>query len=404
MICRYCELIHSKDESYPLREATKDLESEFPRCDWHWRYVCDVCGRPRHFNAVGWCRKAEKFVCLFCGVDHRFVEGKFWGWDAYYAIGCPYCGERHPALDRLEFQEEHPWLLNPEMLEERSGLSLEEEARTVYSSRSYPSEGVVLDDGVVGEAWDRFADTWNDRYSEFGDKNRQYLIDPCVFRVLGDVEGRRVLDAGCGNGYLSRLLSRKGAEVVGVDLSKRFIEIAESLEQKKPLGIEYRVGSVCDLSMLDDCSFDFVVCNIVLDDLQDLDRAGREVYRVLKVGGKLVFSILHPCFTSPPVHGWVREPVDTHRKGEWLYWKVDRYFERSVGEWRYYDHPSLYSFHRPLSDYMKLLLENGFRITDFEEPVPDEKDVEEHYRQFGDECDRIAWFLVVGAEKDVERL
>jgi 2-polyprenyl-3-methyl-5-hydroxy-6-metoxy-1,4-benzoquinol methylase len=290
------------------------------------------------------------------------------------------------------------------MLGERLGLSSEEEARFVYSDKSYPSEGVVLDDEMVGEAWDRFADTWNDRYSKFGDKNRQYLIDPAVFKILGEVGGRRVLDAGCGNGYLSRLLAGKGAKVVGVDLSRRFIEIAEGFEEKEPLGIEYHVGSICTLSMLDDEAFDFVVCNIVLDDLQEIDRAVMEIRRVLRVGGKLVFSILHPCFASPSVHGWVREPVDSHRKEEWLYWKVDRYFERSVGEWRYYDHPPLYSFHRPLSDYMKLLLGNGFRITDFEEPVPEEKDVEEHYRQFGNECDRVAWFLVVGAEKEASRL
>jgi len=306
------------------------------------------------------------------------------------------------CLRPIEYQKEHPWQIHSQMLGEESGLSAEETAGLVYSERSLLPEELVVDDRAVGEAWDRFADTWHGRYSEFGDKNRQCLIDPAIFRILGRVNGKRVLDAGCGNGHLSRLLSKRGAEVVGIDLSRRFIEIAESLKEEDPLNIQYHVGSICNLSMLDDEGFDIVVCNIVLDDLRDLDRAVREIHRVLKVGGKLVFSILHPCFTTPPVHGWVREPIDSQRKEDWLYWKVDRYFERSVGEWRYYDHTPLYGFHRPLSDYMKLLINYGFKITDFEEPFPDEKTVEEHYREFGNECDRISCFLVIGATKETD--
>jgi len=303
-------------------------------------------------------------------------------------------------LDRLEYQGEHPWQIHSEMLREESGLSPEEEAGSIYSSQYSLSEDVVIGDKMVGEAWDRFADTWHGRYTEFGDKNRQYLIDPPLFRVLGQVDGKRILDAGCGNGYLSRLLSKRGAEVVGVDVSRRFIEIAERIEEREPLNIRYHVGSLCNLSMLNDGTFDAVVSNIVLGDLQDIEQAVKELRRVLRLGGKLVFSIMHPCFASSPVHGWVREPVDSHRKEDWLYWKVDRYFERSMEEWRYYDLPPVYSFHRPLSDYMKLLINSGFRITDFEEPVPEEKDIEEHYREFGNECDRIPWFLIIGARKE----
>jgi len=48
---------------------------------------------------------------------------------------------------------------------------------------------------------------------------------------------------------------------------------------------------------------------------------------------------------------------------------------------------------------MKALIDNGFTITDFEEPVPTEKAIEEHYREFGNEYERIPWFLVIGAVK-----
>ncbi|MDH5795278.1 MAG: hypothetical protein OEZ24_04140, partial [Candidatus Bathyarchaeota archaeon] len=60
-----------------------------------------------------------------------------------------------------------------------------------------------------------------------------------------------------------------------------------------------------------------------------------------------------------------------------------------------------YSFHRTLSDYMNTLLKNGFTISDFEEPVPKEKDMEEHHRELND-FERIPWFLVIGASKSID--
>lgn len=402
MICKYCELIHSEDQSYPLREATRDLNNDFPRCDWHWRYVCDVCGKPSHFNGITWCEASKKYVCLRCARTHarghRLLKGRFRIWDTYYVIGCIYCDEGHPALDRLEFEEKHPWQLHPQMVEEKRGLSEEKDTSKHRVVRKFFSEDHIVTDEKVGEAWDRVADLWFNGYGQFGDMNRQYVIDPAIFRIFGDVEGKRILDAGCGNGYLCRLLSNKGAEVVGVDISKRSIELAENSEKEEPLNIEYHVGSICNLPVCRDATFDAVVSNIVLQDLQDLDGAIRELHRILKPGGGLVFSIMHPCFSSPPVHGWVRMPVDSQRSEDWLYWKVDRYFDRSIEKWTYFGFPATYSFHRTLSDYMNALLKNGFSITAFEEPVPSQKDIEEHYRDLND-GERIPWFLVIGATK-----
>ena len=259
----------------------------------------------------------------------------------------------------------------------------------------------VITDEMISGAWDAAADKWWGGYDEFGDTNRRYIIDPALLRILGQVEGKRILDAGCGNGYLCRLLARKGANMVGVDVSKEAIRMAEAAETEQPKGIRYYVGNICDLSTWSDGSFDSVVSNIVLCDVQDLEAAVGEIYRVLKPNGKLVFSTMHPCFSSAPVHGWVRSPLDSDKIEDWKYWKVDRYFNRGVEEWSFGNLPTLYSFHRPLSDYIKVLITNGFTITDFEEPVPTEKDMKEHYRELGD-CKRIAWFLVIGALKHVE--
>lgn len=216
--------------------------------------------------------------------------------------------------------------------------------------------------------------------------------------MFGDVAEYRILDAGCGNGYLCRRLAKHGAAMVGVDLSTRAIELAIRAEREVPLNIAYHVGSLCRLSMCADATFDAVVSNLVLQDLQDLDGALHELHRALKPGGRLVFSIMHPCFSSPPVHGWVRRPVDSHRREDWLNWKVDRYFDRDVEEWSLSDWPPLFSFHRTLADYVHTLRTNGFLITALEEPVPAEADVAAHHRYLND-GERIPLFLVIGTRK-----
>src|SRR5688500_15342907 len=88
--------------------------------------------------------------------------------------------------------------------------------------------------------------TWSDvprhfieSFGEEGDFARQYLLNPALFSLLGDVKNKRVLDAGCGTGYLARLLSKQGAQVVGIEPAAPLFDYAVEREQREPLGIEY---------------------------------------------------------------------------------------------------------------------------------------------------------------------
>jgi toxoflavin synthase len=76
-------------------------------------------------------------------------------------------------------------------------------------------------------------------------------------RLIGDVEGKRVLDVACGEGHFTRIMRQAGAaEVVGIDISDRMIELARAQEARAPLGIEYRVE---DARMVGQPDFDLVV-------------------------------------------------------------------------------------------------------------------------------------------------
>jgi SAM-dependent methyltransferase len=184
--------------------------------------------------------------------------------------------------------------------------------------------------------------------------------DPAARAVLGMVEGvhgQQILDLACGHGRLSRELARRGARVIGVDVSSRLLDSARRLEASDPLGIDYRQVDVTASDTLAGHVFDAVTCNYGLSDIDDLDSALATVARVLRPGGRFAFSILHPCFPGwgadapsawPPERGY-------HFEGWWL--ADSSGFRGRVG-----------SNFRMLSTYLNALVRHGFIIDRVEEP------------------------------------
>jgi 2-polyprenyl-3-methyl-5-hydroxy-6-metoxy-1,4-benzoquinol methylase len=134
-----------------------------------------------------------------------------------------------------------------------------------------------------------------------GDFGRRHLLNSEIFRLLGDVRGKRVLDAGCGQGYLSRLLAERGATVVGVEPAGGMFEYAVARERERRQAIRYvqaDLASLPDLASFPELGgpFDAVVSNVVLEAIPDWEPALRSCVKALRPGGTLVFSIEHPCF------------------------------------------------------------------------------------------------------------
>src|SRR5947208_14872564 len=87
--CRYCVQIHEHDPRYEVRRATHARESSFPRCDFHWRFVCDHCGQARIFHVVAYCPRRDAMICVDCSPEQRAVRRRFWGWTYYFTLRCP---------------------------------------------------------------------------------------------------------------------------------------------------------------------------------------------------------------------------------------------------------------------------------------------------------------------------
>ena len=130
---------------------------------------------------------------------------------------------------------------------------------------------------------------------------------PIFLEMLGDVSGLITLDAGCGEGYLSRILARRGANVTGIDIAARLIEIAHAkdLESK----ITYLVANLSQ-SLPDYASqFDLIVSRFVLNDVSNYRGFLTTLGSVAKPGGRLVISMNNPY--SFVVRGLITDYFDS---------------------------------------------------------------------------------------------
>jgi ubiquinone/menaquinone biosynthesis C-methylase UbiE len=222
--------------------------------------------------------------------------------------------------------------------------------------------------------WDQMTDWWDKRFGDEGDLWHRALIDPPLLRLVGEVSQLHVLDLACGNGYLSRRFARQGAIVTSVDANALIVERACAREAQEPLGIIYHVSDAANLQMLEENSFDLVVCNMAIMDVENAVGAIEEVARVLRLKGRFVASLAHPCFDKEGTSGWQIE----HIYPKTTVWrKMSRYREIATHDlpWIRASDQIVYThiYHRPLSWYFQTLRAAGLVVAAFEEPEPTEE-------------------------------
>ncbi len=225
-------------------------------------------------------------------------------------------------------------------------------------------------------SWEAIADGWAERMRTDTDFSRTLVLDAPHLALLGDVAGKHVLDAGCGEGRFSRMLANRGARVTAIDLSRRMIELGRESESADTRTIEFHEMNMCDLGAFGDESFDVVVAYLTIIDVEDYESAIAQISRVLRPGGQFLFSIVHPCFYPPGAEWQPRKPgtypiFDRDK----LYLKVDNYFP--ARELRFKMWPTApaetVNFHRPLSDYARVCRQNDLLIREIAEPVPSDE-------------------------------
>jgi SAM-dependent methyltransferase len=236
----------------------------------------------------------------------------------------------------------------------------------------------------MSNLWNESAEAWIADMGERGDFSREFVLDAVM---LGRIEGRNfrnALDVGCGEGRFCRMMRQRGIAAIGIDPTARLLEQARARDP----GGDYREGRA-ELLEFADASFDLVVSYLTLIDIPDIRKAIPQMVRVLKPGGTLLIANINSFLSASADAKWLRG-----ENGAYLHYPLDNYLEErcDVVSWRAI---TLDNWHRPLSTYMKLLLEQRLRLVHFDEPAPHGGDAEtvSRYR-------RVPWHMVMEWRKD----
>ena len=172
---------------------------------------------------------------------------------------------------------------------------------------------------------------------------------------------RRVLDIGCGDGQISRLIAGAGAEVVGVDPTWNQISVAHSRAD----GPRY-LSAAADRLPFVEASFDSIVACLVFEHIDAVDAAIAEVARVLEPGGLFCFFLNHPLLQTPD-SGWIDDHIIDPPE---QYWRIGPYLTEAETIEQVELGVYIRFIHRPLSRYINTLADHGLMLERMIEPAP----------------------------------
>ncbi len=219
-------------------------------------------------------------------------------------------------------------------------------------------------------SWEKVANWYDKHVSEASDYHRDIII-PGALKLLDAKRGEKILDVGCGQGELCRELAKIGVHVVGIDASKKLIDIAKKRSGEK-YNIHFRVSDAGDLEGIQDGTFDAACSILAIQNMENLDAVAKEMSRVVKRGGRILWVLNHPCFRIPRQSGW---GFDEKRKLQ--YRRIDRYMSENKIPIQMHpgSSPNIYTwtFHRPLSGYFDQFNSRGFAVTKLEEWISHRK-------------------------------
>src|SRR6266404_2276995 len=188
-------------------------------------------------------------------------------------------------------------------------------------------------------------DIWSEVYDST--PNPVVAIDSLhTIALLSPQPGELILDAGCGTGRNFSNLARAGSSTIGIDFSYGMLTVARRNLAEIPAALPLLLADLERSLPFQTGSFDVVLCALIGEHLSALQSVLREFHRVLKLGGRLVFSVYHPDMAAAG---------------------IEANFEREGIEYR------LGAFHYTVDEYERFLIEAGFVETSTSEFTGDEE-------------------------------
>lgn len=207
-----------------------------------------------------------------------------------------------------------------------------------------------------------------EEYSKIRENKYNYnnLIEkPAISKLLPNLEGKIVLDLGCGNGdNCIEFVNRGAKKVIGIDISSKMLDIAKSKNMHK--NIQY---IKMDMSQIGDINenFDMVYSSLAIHYVKDYDLLILNIRKLLKSDGILLFSQEHPCTTAPKKGCvWTK-----NEEGNKLYAHLSDYMYGGKRDIIWLG-TKVEKYHRPISEIVNTLVSEKFNIKEIIEPIPDE--------------------------------
>ena len=210
--------------------------------------------------------------------------------------------------------------------------------RALLDAEDEPSELEILSTDEAYAAW-----------APVYDEEPNALLDAEEVRIRRWLDaipvGRLAVDAACGTGRVTAILAERGWTTVGIDTSEAMLAVARA----KQLGVTFELGSL-DAIPVGDGEADLATCALALTHVEDLGPAVAELARVVRAGGTVVLSDIHPTAVTLGAHAFFR----------------DREGRRRVTR----------NHLHPLSEYVRAFAAAGLRIVACEEPIFSEASLE----------------------------
>ncbi len=207
--------------------------------------------------------------------------------------------------------------------------------------------------------WEESAAWWIEGFTEGADPEYEEQILPLAADELAGLDP--VVDVGCGDGQISRLLAERGVGVVGADPTWNQIHVAH----ERGGGPVYAQGAAGAMPFRDR-TFDAAVACLVFEHVDAVDAALAEVARILRPGGRFAFFLNHPIIQTPG-SGWVDDhTLDPPEE----YWRLGPYLTETASMEQVEKDVWIRFVHRPLSRYVNAAAAAGLRVERMVEPSP----------------------------------
>ncbi len=244
-------------------------------------------------------------------------------------------------------------------------------------------------------SWQKSSKWYSKIVSDKGHYYHQKIVIPSTLRLLDLKPGDSLLDLACGQGILARNITQD-VEYYGIDSAPSLIDEAKKFEKNN--NHKYYVSDVTKSIPIHKADFDAVAIILALQNIRHPHLALLQASQHIKLSGKLVIVLNHPCFRIPRQSSW---GIDSSRKIE--YRRIDKYM--SEMEIPITTHPGkekspiTWTFHHPLSNYFSWLKDAGFVVESMEEWISDKESVGKAAKMENRSRNEFPLFLAIVAKK-----